>query len=100
MFSKKIQYKIFYELLHIFTIASVIYLFTDKHDDWKYMHISKEQHLQADVNKMPFIDCIYFTLITITTVGYGDIVPISNKAKLITMYIVFSTIYRLSAFLF
>jgi len=30
-----------------------------------------------------FIDVIYFTLVTVTTVGYGDIVPVSDSARLI-----------------
>ena len=29
------------------------------------------------------IDIVYFTLVTITTVGYGDIVPVSDRARLI-----------------
>lgn len=30
-----------------------------------------------------FIDVIYFTVVTVTTVGYGDIVPVSHQARLI-----------------
>ncbi len=30
-----------------------------------------------------FVDVIYFTMVTITTVGYGDIVPVSERARLI-----------------
>lgn len=32
---------------------------------------------------MSFSDVVYFTAITITTVGYGDIVPVSDRARLI-----------------
>lgn len=35
-----------------------------------------------------FVDAIYFTTITITTVGYGDIVPISDQAKLFESFVV------------
>lgn len=35
-----------------------------------------------------FVDVIYFTTITITTVGYGDIVPVSNQAKLFESFVV------------
>lgn len=35
-----------------------------------------------------FVDTIYFTTITITTVGYGDIVPISDTAKLFESFVV------------
>ncbi len=29
-----------------------------------------------------FIDVVYFTMVTITTVGYGDIVPVTDRARL------------------
>lgn len=34
------------------------------------------------------IDVVYFTMITITTVGYGDIVPVSDAARLIDAFFV------------
>src|SRR5688572_20986763 len=33
-------------------------------------------------------DIIYFTMITITTVGYGDIVPVSERARLIDAFLI------------
>lgn len=30
-----------------------------------------------------FSDVVYFTMVTVTTVGYGDIVPVSDRARLI-----------------
>ncbi len=35
-----------------------------------------------------FFDILYFAMITVTTVGYGDIVPISNSARLIDAFAV------------
>lgn len=35
-----------------------------------------------------FIDVIYFTVITVTSVGYGDIVPVSDRAKLIDTFFI------------
>ena len=35
-----------------------------------------------------FSDLVYFTMITVTTVGYGDIVPISTRARLIDALVV------------
>jgi voltage-gated potassium channel len=34
-------------------------------------------------SEISFRDIIYFTMVTITTVGYGDIVPVSDRARLI-----------------
>jgi voltage-gated potassium channel len=37
---------------------------------------------------LTFSDVIYFTMITITTVGYGDIIPISERARLIDAFLI------------
>jgi len=42
-----------------------------------------------------FYDRFYFTVMTGTTIGYGDIYPISNKVKFLTMAQVMITIYIL-----
>ena len=38
--------------------------------------------------EVSFSDVIYFTMVTITTVGYGDIVPVTNRARLIDALVV------------
>jgi voltage-gated potassium channel len=35
-----------------------------------------------------FLDVVYFTMISITTTGYGDIVPISNQARMFDAFVV------------
>jgi hypothetical protein len=42
-----------------------------------------------------FYDRFYFSVMTGTTVGYGDIYPVSNKVKFFTMVQVMTTIYIL-----
>lgn len=42
---------------------------------------------QAD-GEVSFSDVIYFTMITVTTVGYGDIVPVSTHARLLDALVV------------
>ncbi|HUP67824.1 MAG TPA: potassium channel family protein [Sphingomicrobium sp.] len=37
---------------------------------------------------LTFSDALYFTAITITTVGYGDIVPVSERARLIDAFLI------------
>jgi voltage-gated potassium channel len=38
--------------------------------------------------QLSFTDVIYFTMISITTTGYGDIVPISDKARMFDAFVV------------
>lgn len=39
-------------------------------------------------NHVSFLDVIYFTAVTVTTVGYGDIVPVSNAARMFDTFVV------------
>jgi voltage-gated potassium channel len=39
-------------------------------------------------NEISFSDVIYFSMVTITTVGYGDIVPVSRKARILDALLV------------
>lgn len=39
-----------------------------------------------------YIQSIYFTVITMTTVGYGDVNPISNEAKMFDCLIMLATL--------
>lgn len=41
------------------------------------------------VRTNPFLDAIYFTIVTMTTVGYGDLVPNSDASKLLACAFVF-----------
>ena len=36
-----------------------------------------------------FVDCIYFAVTTVTTVGYGDLVPTDAGAKIFTIFFAF-----------
>ncbi len=38
--------------------------------------------------ELSFVDVVYFTMVTITTVGYGDIVPVSPRARLIDALVI------------
>lgn len=38
--------------------------------------------------KVSFVDVVYFTMITITTVGYGDIVPVTDRARMFDTFVV------------
>lgn len=38
--------------------------------------------------KISFVDVVYFTTVTVTTVGYGDIVPVTDRARLFDTFVV------------
>ena len=42
--------------------------------------------------KWSFIDALYFSAATMTTVGYGDITPQTNTGKLFTVFYVFMSV--------
>ncbi len=39
-----------------------------------------------NVEGWSYIDSVYFTVVTMTTIGYGDIVPATNVGKIITIF--------------
>jgi hypothetical protein len=38
------------------------------------------------LEKWDWIDCIYFSVVTLTTVGYGDIAPATTGGKIFTIF--------------
>jgi voltage-gated potassium channel len=47
-----------------------------------------QEGLEDKDGHLTFVDLIYFTMVTVTTVGYGDIVPVSPTARLIDAFLV------------
>lgn len=53
------------------------------------VHWLERDHLRDQVDgHVSFIDVIYFTMISITTTGYGDIIPISHSTRLFDALVV------------
>ena len=45
--------------------------------------LTVEEELNPNINK--FDDALYFTLVSVTTVGYGDIIPVTQLGKIVSM---------------
>jgi len=43
----------------------------------------------SSVEKWNYLDSLYFTVVTVTTIGYGDLVPQTNIGKIFTMFFAF-----------
>ncbi len=50
------------------------------------------EHHRPGANIITFADAVYFSIITLTTVGYGDITPVTGFGRFITILIVLSGI--------
>ncbi|MDH4326566.1 MAG: NAD-binding protein [Betaproteobacteria bacterium] len=50
--------------------------------------LDREGLRDASDGVVSFLDVVYFTMVTVTTVGYGDIVPVTDRARLIDSFFV------------
>lgn len=69
-----------------------------------YLHMSITEKPPADFiishpSDNQFADIFYFNIVTMATVGYGDIVPISATAKILTILEILISIFILSSIL-
>ena len=53
----------------------------------------------ARVEHWRILDALYFTIITLTTVGYGDLAPKTDAGKIFTMVYIFVGISLISGFI-
>ena len=52
----------------------------------------KTTYVEDYYGPITFIESFYFTIVTLITVGYGDIMPSSDLGRLLSMIIIFSTL--------
>ena len=75
-------------ILGIFlSLGLVIYAWNHATNDPHYMYSADVGKPANETRELTYIDCVYFTVISITTTGYGDIIPVTETAK------VFDTIF-------
>jgi voltage-gated potassium channel len=85
-----------YVLLNIaFTVFSIIFIFSG-------LFYFTEHKSNPEV-VATFFDAVYFSVVTMSTVGFGDITPISSNGKFVTMLMILSAIilipWQISVFL-
>jgi len=57
----------------------------------------ESQHPDSQINTM--LDAVWWTVATVTTVGYGDIVPVTDTGKIVAIFYMFFGIGVLAIFL-
>ncbi|SCK16263.1 TrkA family potassium uptake protein [Streptomyces sp. WMMB 322] len=63
-------------LLVLMTTVLIVYLGRDGYTD------------NADDNEVSFLDAVYYTTVTLSTTGYGDIAPASDSARIVNILLV------------
>ncbi len=48
------------------------------------IHSVESQHPDSQINSM--LDAVWWTVATVTTVGYGDIVPVTYTGKIVAIF--------------
>ncbi len=61
------------------------------------MYLVESPHPDSQINSM--LDAIWWTVATSTTVGYGDIIPVTQTGKIIAIFYMFFGIGMLAIFL-
>ena len=71
----RIARRVFYALAALFTAAVVVYLDRDGYNN-------------ANGKPLTFLDCVYYATVSLSTTGYGDIAPFSERARLINVLVI------------
>jgi voltage-gated potassium channel len=57
----------------------------------------ESQHPDSQINSM--LDAVWWTVATVTTVGYGDVIPVTETGKIVAIFYMFFGIGILALFL-
>lgn len=51
-------------------------------------YVDRDGYLDAQGDRLTFLDCLYYAAVTLSTTGYGDITPISEFARAINIFVI------------
>lgn len=68
----------------LFTLFAIVFIYSGL--------IYQVEHPVNPQNYRTFLDAFYFSVVTMTTVGFGDVIPISELGRLLTVLMIFTGI--------
>lgn len=72
---RRIARRLFYAFAALFAAAIVVYLDRDGYNN-------------AAGKPLTFLDCLYYATVSLSTTGYGDIAPFSERARLMNILVI------------
>lgn len=52
------------------------------------VYLDRDGYRDAQHDRLSFLDCVYYATVTLSTTGYGDIVPYTESARLINVVLI------------
>jgi voltage-gated potassium channel len=52
------------------------------------VYIGRDGYTDVRGSRLSFLDCVYFATVSLTTIGYGDVTPYTESARLINILII------------
>jgi voltage-gated potassium channel len=72
---RALSLRLFAAVMLVFVVVAVVYLDRDGYRD-------------ANGDGISLLDCFYYTVVSLSTTGYGDIAPVSDSARLINVLVI------------